>query len=102
MLQTTLRLVSLVLVVFALALLGADAITSLDKGGELTVRSVEQVWTWVAQGGPDAFRVWAQHHWPPAALHAFDTILVLPGWAVTGVPGVILNFLSGRSHAEAH
>jgi len=34
------RLVSLVLIVTALMLLGADAISSLERGGELTVRSL--------------------------------------------------------------
>ena len=33
------RLVSLILIVTALMLLGADAVTSLERGGELTVRS---------------------------------------------------------------
>jgi hypothetical protein len=97
--QTVLRLISLVLILIALALLGFDALTSLDKGGEIAVRSVDQVWTMLSPGGVDAFRVWAQHHWPPAALHAFDTVLTLPGWGVTGVPGVLLNFFSGRAHA---
>ena len=32
------RLVSLILIVTALMLLGADAVTSLERGGELTVR----------------------------------------------------------------
>lgn len=99
--HTALRLISLVLIVIALGLLGADAITSLDKGGAITVRSVEQVWAMLGPGGADAFREWAQHHWPPAALHAFDTVLTLPGWGVTGVPGVILNFFSGRTRGAA-
>ena len=38
------RLISLVLIVTALMLLGADAVTSLEKGGELTVRSLGTVW----------------------------------------------------------
>ncbi len=38
------RLVSLVLVVAALMLLGADAVTSLERGGGITVRSIDQVW----------------------------------------------------------
>lgn len=98
--QTTLRLVSLTLIALALMLLGADFVTSLEKGGEVTVRSVEQVWGMFSATGVATFKDWAQHHWPPAALHAFDGILTLPGWAVTGVPGVILNFLSGRGHLE--
>ncbi|HWA04793.1 MAG TPA: hypothetical protein VG819_14830 [Rhizomicrobium sp.] len=99
--QILLRIVSLCLIVVALALLGADAITSFDKGGEITVRSVDQVWALLLPGGEAAFRIWAEHHWPPAALHAFDTIRTLPGWGVTGVPGVLLNFLSGRQRPGA-
>jgi hypothetical protein len=95
--HTALRLISLTLITLALMLLGADFVTSLEKGGEITVRSVEQVWLMLSADG----RVWAEHHWPPAALHALQTVLTLPGWAVTGVPGVILNFVSGRTHAEA-
>jgi hypothetical protein len=96
-----LRLISLVLIALALMLLGADFVTSLEKGGQITVRSVEQVWAMFSAGGPVWFRTWAEHHWPPMALHAIQAVLTLPGWAVTGVPGVILNFASGRVHAEA-
>jgi hypothetical protein len=99
--HTALRLISLTLIALALMLLGADFVTSLEKGGEITVRSVEQVWAMFSADGPAAFRVWAEHHWPPAALHALQAVLTLPGWAVTGVPGVILNFVSGRTHADA-
>jgi hypothetical protein len=99
--QVALRLIGLVLIALALMLLGADAVTSLDRGGEITVRSLEQVWSLIAPGGVATFKDWAQHHWPPAAMHAFDTVLTLPGWGVTGVPGVVINFLAGRTHTEA-
>ena len=95
--RSALRLISLVLISLALMLLGADLITSLDRGGEITVRSVEQVWAMLSANGVAAFKDWALHHWPPAALHTFDIFLTLPGWAVTGVPGVVLNFLAGRA-----
>jgi hypothetical protein len=95
--RSALRLISLVLISLALMLLGADMITSLDKGGEVTVRSVEQVWAMFSATGLGNFKDWALHHWPPAVLHVFDGILTLPGWAVTGVPGVILNFIAGRA-----
>ncbi len=48
LLGAMLRLVSLVLIVTALFLLGADMITSLDRGGQLTVRSLGQVWALVS------------------------------------------------------
>ena len=46
------RLVSLILIVIALMLLGADAVTSLEKGGELTVRSLDMVWLIGEPGQP--------------------------------------------------
>ena len=95
--RSALRLISLVLISLALMLLGADLVYSLDKGGEITVRSVEQVWGMFSATGVASFKDWALHHWPPAVLHVFDGILTLPGWAVTGVPGVILNFIAGRA-----
>ena len=56
------RLISLILIVAALMLLGADAVTSLEKGGELTVRcwarsgrcSIPPAWT--------HFKNWVQNH----------------------------------------
>ena len=39
-----LRFVSLALIIIALMLLGADMVTSLEKGGQIAVRSIEQVW----------------------------------------------------------
>jgi hypothetical protein len=99
--QVALRLFSLILIALALMLLGADFVTSLEKGGEITVRSVEQVWALISPGGVAMFKDWAQHHWPPAAMHAFDTVLILPGWGVAGVLGVLLIFIAGRSHVDA-
>lgn len=99
--HTALRLISLGLIALALMLLGADLITSLEKSGEITVRSVEQVWAMFSADGPVWFKAWAERHWPPVAIHALQTVLTLPGWAVTGVPGVILNFVSGRTQVDA-
>jgi len=94
------RLVSLLLIVAALLLLGADVVTSLDKGGELTVRSVEQLWSMLSKQGADAFIAWTAHELPPAAAQAVLTVLHLPGWAITGVMGVVLNFAFGRRVIE--
>ena len=38
------RLLSLILIVAALVFLGADAVSSLERGGELTVRNLDAVW----------------------------------------------------------
>lgn len=93
--RTALRLLSFLLIVIGLVLLGADAVASLDKGGEITVRSLEQVWAMFAPGSVAAFKAWLEHSAPWAA-HGVEAAMALPGWAITGVPGVLLNFLSGR------
>ena len=89
------RLVALFLVAVALLLLGADVVTSLEKGGEITVRSVGTVWALLDKPGLEAFKIWVNHH---AAFmeQAVYSSLLLPGWAVSGVIGVIIAFVFGR------
>jgi hypothetical protein len=89
------RLVSLVLIVLALMLLGADAVTSLEKGGEITVRSLGTVWAMTDNDGLNDFKNWVQHYLPFLAQGVYSS-LALPGWALTGVVGVILAFVFGR------
>lgn len=89
------RLVSLALIVIALMLLGADAITSLEKGGEITVRSLDAVWTMLDNDSLGRFKDWAQHYLPFLAQGIYQA-MALPGWALTGVVGVILAFIFGR------
>ncbi|MBV9548089.1 MAG: hypothetical protein JO256_00265 [Alphaproteobacteria bacterium] len=90
-----LRLISLVLIVIALMLLGADAVTSLEKGGEVTVRSLGMVWAAIHQASLDGAKAWVQNHAAFAA-HFVYSFLALPGWSVTGVAGVLLAFIFGR------
>lgn len=89
------RLISLVLIVIALMLLGADAVSSLERGGELVVRSLGTVWGILNQHSLDAFKSWVQNHAPSLAQAVYSS-LALPGWAATGVVGVILAFVFGR------
>ena len=89
------RLVSLILIVIALMLLGADAVTSLEKGGEITVRSLDTVWGLLNQGVLDACKRWVQNNATFLAQFTYS-FLALPAWAVTGVIGVILAFIFGR------
>jgi hypothetical protein len=89
------RLLSLILIVSALMLLGADAVTSLEKGGDVTVRSLGTVWGLFNQGALDACKNWVQNHAAFAAPFVYSA-LGLPGWSVTGVVGVILAFIFGR------
>jgi hypothetical protein len=89
------RLICLVLTVSALMLLGADAVTSLEKGGEITVRSLGTIWALFDTGSLNAFKSWVQNHAAFMAQGVYSA-LALPGWAVTGVLGVILAFIFGR------
>jgi hypothetical protein len=89
------RLISLVLILLALILLGADAVTSLEKGGEITVRSLDAVWGIIDGDGLMHFKSWVQHDLPFLAQAVYSS-LALPGWAVAGVIGVILAFVFGR------
>jgi hypothetical protein len=96
-----LRLISLVLIVAALLLLGADAISSLENGGKIIVRSLDQIWAMVDKPGVDAFHAWLDSHLAPVLAHGVAGIFTLPGWAATGVPGTVLAFLFGRRAPDA-
>jgi hypothetical protein len=95
-----LRFVSLILIVIALMLLGADLVTTLEKGGEITVRSIEDVWAMFSRASVDAFKSWLEHTLPQPSSGWVEAVLSLPGWAFFGVIGVILGFLFGRRHGE--
>jgi hypothetical protein len=89
------RLVSLILIVAALVFLGADTVSSLEGRGDLTVRSLNTIWSMLDAQGLNAFKSWVQNM-SPAMAQALYSALALPAWAVTGVLGVILAFVFGR------
>src|SRR6516164_9076507 len=91
------RLIALFLVVSALLLLGADAVTSLEKGGEITVRSLDMIWAMLDKADLDSFKAWIQNNASSMAQGVYSA-LALPGWAVTGVLGVLVAFIFGRKH----
>jgi hypothetical protein len=95
-----LRFVSLVLVVVALILLGADAVTSLAKSGQITVHSIDQVWSYLNAGSIANFKTWLAHTLPSPMPAWFYSVLALPAWALSGVLGVVLAFLFGRHAPE--
>jgi len=90
------RLLSLLLIAIGLMLLGADLITTLEHGGEVTIRSLDHVWTALNRDSIDGMKVWLDHRAPAAITHGVNSFLATPGWAVFGVLGVILAFLFGR------
>jgi len=91
------RLVSLILIVAALLFLGADAVSSLERGGELTVRSLDSIWGMVNAASLLGFKSWVQNNLAFMAQGVYSS-LAMPAWAVTGVVGVILAFVFGRRH----
>lgn len=93
------RIVSLFLILLALVLLGADAMTSLEHHGQITVRSLDAFSTLLDGPAFDGFKTWVQHALPSPVPHWIFSTLALPGWSVPGVIGVILAFLFGRKHA---
>ena len=93
------RLIALAMIVIALVLLGADALTSLEKGGDITVRSLGLIWSLVHPGSLDTFKDWAQHSAPFLAQTIYSA-LAMPGWGLIGVFGVLIAFIFGRKHAE--
>lgn len=95
-----LRFISLILIVLALMLLGADVITSLEKGGQITPRSIEQVWAMISPSGVAGFKAWLEHSLPSPVPGWIEALLRIWGWAITGVIGVILAFLFGRRVAD--
>lgn len=97
--RVALRFVSLVLLAIALILLGADAISSLERGGQVTVHSIDQVWSLLSHPSIAAFKARLEHRLPAPIPAWFYSVLALPAWALPGVLGVVLAFLLGR-HAH--
>lgn len=95
-----LRFISIILIVMALMFLGADLITSLEKGGALSARSIAQVWTLFSKSSEAAFVAWSQHAVPAVFGRWIAAVLSLPAWSVPGVLGVVLAILFGRHIAE--
>ena len=90
------RFISLVLIVIGLMLLGADLISTLEKGGEVVIRSLDHDWSVISKPSIDAMKIWLDHHAPAFLTHGVESFLATPGWAVFGVLGVILAFIFGR------
>src|SRR5258705_8760138 len=90
-----LRVISVLLIVLALMLLGADVVSSLEQsGGGTVLRSFSRILMFF---GFDAEQ-WFAQHLPPQFVQICISIVSGPGWAVVGMPGVLLGLLSaGRS-----
>lgn len=95
-----LRFVSLALIVMALTLLGADMVASLQRGGQIVVHSIGQLWAFVSPSSVTGAKTWVSHALPQPLPDWFYSVLALPAWALTGVLGVVIAFLFGRRAPE--
>lgn len=96
-----LRFVSLALIVIAVTLLGADMVASLQKGGQIVVHSIEQLWGFLSPSSIAGAKAWVGHALPSPLPDWFYSVLALPAWALTGVLGVVIAFLFGRRAPDA-
>ena len=85
-----LRFLSLVLIVLALMLLGADVVSTLEQGGGTMVRSFADVLKLVGVNAVNALPGDA----PPQFVSVWMTLISWPGWAVLGVPGALLGIVA--------
>lgn len=90
------RIIGLLLVAVALMLLGADVVTTLEKGadlwnGDLMVRSLDQVLVLLQWD----IKPWIETTLPEPVAGWLMTFLSWPSWADIGVLGVLLGFLGG-------
>jgi hypothetical protein len=98
--SAALRFISVILIAFGLMLLGADLITSLEKGGVLQARTIEQIWALFSKGSEMAFNAWVQRALPVPLARLIGSILSLWAWSIPGVLGVVLAILFGRKAVE--
>lgn len=95
-----LRFISLILIVLALMLLGADLVTSLEKGGHITVRSAAEVWSAIDKAGLASFQSGVGSSLPSPLSGWVLGLLNVWSWILLGVPGIILAFVFGRRTAD--
>ncbi len=81
------RIIAWVLVAIAIALLGADGVSSLEAG-EPVMRSTEMVLSLIGIDGAALVK-----HSPGDLSQALGTIMGLPLWGVIGVIGVVMTLI---------
>src|SRR5262245_46905422 len=91
------RWFGLVLLMVALMLLGADLVNTLEKHGELVIRSLEQI---LMLFGFDA-KLWFQSNFPPQLANVSMTLISWPSWLIFGVLGVIFALIAPPTKKRA-
>jgi hypothetical protein len=95
--MAVLRWLSLVLLVLALMLLGADAVDTIElRGNGTVVRPLDMI---LMLFGIDAAG-WVRAHAASWLVEPGLAILSAPGWVSIGIPGVLLSLLPGRKPAK--
>ncbi|GAK45343.1 conserved protein [Tepidicaulis marinus] len=90
------RLIGLIFIAIALMLLGADGIQTLESG-EVSIRSLSEVWTLLHPSSMESFMAWSGETLPPVAQDpVLSTIMGAPSWASFGVIGIIIALLFRR------
>ena len=88
------RLFSVFLIIVALMLLGADVVSALEHTDAMIPRSLNQI---LMLFDFDAAE-WLAQNLPLQFAQLCITIVSWPGWALIGVPGVVLGLLTaGRT-----
>ena len=85
-----LRLIGLLLIVLALMLLGADLVSTLEKSGDIIIRSLDQILMLL---GIDAVP-WFERSIGPQFARVLAVVFSWPGWAVLGLPGALLGMFA--------
>lgn len=81
------RFIAWVLVAIAIALLGADGVSSLETG-EPVMRTTETILTLIGVNGASVIE-----NSPGGVSQVLGTIMSLPLWAVIGLIGVVLTLV---------
>jgi hypothetical protein len=86
------RLLGLLLIVLALMLLGADVVSTLEKNGEIVIRSLDHILLLLrVESLP-----WFERTLGPQFAYGMGIVFSWPAWAVLGVPGVLLGMLAAN------
>lgn len=88
-----LRIISLALIVFALMLIGADVISTLEMQGTLVIRSLAQIFLLIGVDWTATF----QSYLPTQVFDVGVTVVNWPSWAPIGVLGVIMAAVTMRN-----
>ena len=95
--MVVIRWLSLVFLVLALMLLGADIVTSLEAQAGFKIRSLDTI---LLLFNAD-LKAWVLATFSGSVQNALTSLLAAPAWAVTGVLGVVFSVLTPNRRIKA-